>query len=631
MPRALLPLVLLLAYAAAFAVRALGGGVLAYDDHPGQLYRAWHVIVDGWAPWAWSPGWWAGYPELQFYPPLQAWLVALLHVGSGGVLSIGVAYQAWLWVAYAAPGVAVYALLARRLGDGAAALPGAFIALALSAGLASGVEGGVHIGMASARLAWALLALLPLALDRWTDEDAASLPRARVALLLAAIALCHPAQVPTAVAALGLAATARPPLGPRLRSAALALATGAALTAIWSLPLLARLADTRALAWGALDPRAPADRLVHEPLLAALIVLAAATPWLARARADRALARLPGTAAVLVAADYVLLEPFGVRWLPADRVADGAWLAVVIAAGLAIGRLLQRLPGTTRPVGALACILLVAALGAVGGALTLWPRRAEWPTLAEIERGLRLDALWRELAREPEGRVLFVRSSVPLAAGAEWYRPHTHVTSLAPMLGGRAIVNGTFTHPAPLAALIYRGSAAGGAITSLVERLDGRTLLGSPLERLDAATLDRLADRLGVAVVVALDDDIPRLGRLLDATAPRTTVGPFLVIAREAVAVPRAVTRDRWRIDVDGRDGWTPLRVAYYPLWRAELAGRAVDTRRGEDGVLEARLAGRERVTVDLVYGRGAPETAGAAVTAAAILALVGAAIRRRN
>src|SRR5215470_4509831 len=76
---AALPAAALVAYAIAFATAALGHGVPAFDDHPGQLARLWHVATYGPAPWAWSPAWWAGYPELQFYPPAFAYAGVLLH------------------------------------------------------------------------------------------------------------------------------------------------------------------------------------------------------------------------------------------------------------------------------------------------------------------------------------------------------------------------------------------------------------------------------------------------------------------------------------------------------------------------------------------------------------------------
>jgi hypothetical protein len=83
-----LPLALLTAYGLAFAAAALGTALPAFDDHPGQLFRVWHVVRRGPAPWAWNPDWWAGYPELQFYPPGFAYAAALLHVSSLGYVSV---------------------------------------------------------------------------------------------------------------------------------------------------------------------------------------------------------------------------------------------------------------------------------------------------------------------------------------------------------------------------------------------------------------------------------------------------------------------------------------------------------------------------------------------------------------
>ena len=167
-----LPFALLLAYGVAFASRALGVAPLAFDDHPGQLARLIHVVREGPAPWAWNTGWWAGYPEMQFYPPGWFYVGASLSWVSLGAVSPTRAYQMMLWTTHLAPGLATFALLHRLLGDGWRALPGAFAVLAFAGdpagGSASGVEGGIHIGMVAARLGWALLPLLSLALAPWT-------------------------------------------------------------------------------------------------------------------------------------------------------------------------------------------------------------------------------------------------------------------------------------------------------------------------------------------------------------------------------------------------------------------------------------------------------------------------------
>ena len=627
----LFPLALLVAYGLAFGMAALGASPLGVDDHPGQLYRLWHVVTRGPAPWAWNPDWWAGYPELQFYPPGFAYAGALLQRASVNALSVSAAYQALVWIAYLAPGLTTFLALARLLRSGWLALPGAFVALTLSAGTTSGVEGGVHIGMIGARLAWAFVPLLLLLLVPWIEEDR-RLPSS-AALLVAAILLTHPAAMPAAGTLIAVGALVRPPRGARLGSALVALGLATAMTAFWTLPLVLRLEHTRALAWG--DPPGVGGGFGASLALLALLGLARAR---GAGRSAFVVALFPWAMALVTLVDRFALEPLGVRWLPANRVADGAWIAFILAAGLGWsgargtnGHTARRADAEPRSrfrrrevlVG-LAGVLLVVLLSLRPGTFTLWPRAADWPSLRSVERGLRLGDLWTALREAPPGRVLFVRSGVPLVYGAprgtEWYRPHTHVTALAPVFAGRAIVHGTFTHPSPIAALIYRGDAGPGPITRLAEQLDGRSLFGRPLESLDPETFNGYAERLGISVVVALDEDASRLRALDDnrVFAKRASPAPFLIyVRREAVVLPRAVAAGRWTITLPAdRDGWVSTRTAYYPLWRARVQGEPIATRRGDLGDLEVRLSGSGSPrAVDLAYGPGTPEIAGIVVS----------------
>jgi hypothetical protein len=624
--RAALPAVAVVAYGLAFAAAALGRSVPAYDDHPGQLYRVWHVVTLGPAPWTWNPAWWAGYPELQFYPPAFAYAGALLHWGSFGAVSVPGAYVALLWLACLAPGLTTVVALSRIQRDAWRALPTALVVLTLSLwpALMSGMEGGVHVGMAPARLGWALLPLLLAVLAPWADGGA-RFPARAVVPLATLIVLTHPAHLPAAVVLVMLAAVVAPPRGRRLAIALAWLGVAALLTAFWTLPLIARLGETRALAWGRLADATGA------PALAAVLTLLAFRAFLP-ARASRSgaawlTALLPWAMGVVVALDALVLEPLGLRWLPADRVMDSAWLALVLAGGLGVGGI--RGAGA-RPAWSataqrvqlgLTAVLVVLALGLLAPALTLWPRAAAWPTQAATVRGLRMDALWRALADAPPGRVLFVRSGVPLVYGPQWWRAHTHITALTPRESGRAIVNGTFTHPSPIAALVYRGDAGPGAITDLVERLDGVSLFGRPLETLDAAALEAYAQHLRVSAIVALEDDLPRLPALADHPRfqTRRTLPPFVVWLGSAAELPQPSGAGRWRVSVDGAPGsWTSAGVAYYPLWRATTAGRALETRRGVAGDLEVRAPATG--VVELAYGPGAPELAGLVVTALGVL-----------
>jgi hypothetical protein len=72
---------------------------------------------------------------------------------------------------------------------------------------------------------------------------------------------------------------------------------------------------------------------------------------------------------------------------------------------------------------------------------------------------------------------------------------------------------------------------------------------------------------------------------------------------------------------IEGTTGdWTPVPVAYYPLWRAAVLGQPLETRRGEYGDLEIRLPAAARA-VELTYAPGAPELAGLALSAAGLAA----------
>jgi hypothetical protein len=627
--RLLTPLLLLMGFGVGFAANTLGGSMLGFDDHPGQLYRVWHVMTNGPAPWAWNRGWWAGYPELQFYPPGAAYLTALLAWPARGVVSLETVYHSVVWLTYLLPGVTTLVALSRLAGSAWLALPGAFVALTLSHGVAGGVEGGVHVGMIGARLAWALLPLLLWVLVPWIDGDRPASPAS--AFVVAAIVLLHPAQIPTAVALVILAACWRAPRRRRALQALSLLGAAAALTAFWTLPLLARLADTRALAWGTLtlaDVARPLPLVLLGLAIAGLLDRAPAFP------SERvALWWLPAAAGVTLL-DRFALEPLGMRFLPSDRVADGVWMTLIIAAALSGARLAQRVgQRVPAPALALGAVLLLALLSLRGETLALRPAAGTWPTLQSIQRGLRLHDFGTALSRLPDGRILFVRSGVPLVHGRDWWRPHTHATALAPVGSGRDIVHGTFTHPSPIAALVYRGDAGRGAITELAERLDGHSLFGEPLHTVGAGRFSAWAERLGIVAVIALEDDLPQLTWLTESTSFRRhiTLSPFSIFSRESpMALPVPGDDSTWRIALAGEVGaWVPARVAYYPLWRAEAAGARLEKRRGADGILEVRLT-QPQQTVTLRYGPGVPEILGLAVTVAALVASIATFWRRR-
>ncbi|HET8577767.1 MAG TPA: hypothetical protein VFO18_11750 [Methylomirabilota bacterium] len=639
MSRPWLPPALLAAYAVAFGYRALAGGLLVFDDHPGQLYRLHHALTIGLAPWRLDPGWWAGYAELQYYPPGFSYLGALLHYASFGRLDLAATYQLLLWITYVLPGATTYWLLSRVLGSGWLALPGAFLALTLSAGSRSGVEEGLRWGLVAARLGLGLLPLLALALLRWVEG--APRPSLWIAPLLGAVIVTHPAHVPAAVVLILAAAWGGGRLqGARLREALGMLLAGFALAAFWLLPLLAHLEMALPLAWGDYSIGV-ISRLFHDvPLLIVLLGLhgLAGSRVLWRDSASNAqkwLLALAPTMFLLVFLDAAVLAPLGVLWIPADRLVDSFLLALVLGAATAVAE-----PLTSRQAlyWVAAPLVLSALLGVGRGEplASLWPRQGEWPKYAEVTRGLRLADLWADLRTAPPGRVLFVRSAVPLAFGPEWWRPHSHLPALTPLEAGRDIVNGTFTHPSPIAGLVYTGSADRRPITSLVERRDGITLFGHPLEQITPEQFNRFAEALRISAIVALDEDQGRLRFLTEnpTVTERSVIGFFRVfVAGEPRRLPESLGPQTWRLSLPAHPGgWVGTGMAWSPLWRAFSAQRKpLAVRRDGFGLLEVEAPASAPMSITLEHYPASAEYGGLAVSGAAGIVLLLAWRRQRG
>ncbi|PWU19808.1 MAG: hypothetical protein C5B48_13120 [Candidatus Rokuibacteriota bacterium] len=640
MRRGWLPPLALAAYALAFGWKALGGGVLAFDDHPGQVYRLSHALTIGLAPWRLNPGWWAGYAELQFYPPGFSYLGAVIHFASLGLLDLAATYQVLLWLTFLLPVAATYLLLARTLQSPWLALPGALLALTLSGGSRSGVEEGLRWGLVAARLGWGLLPLLALLLQRSVEREA---PPIGAAVLLAAIVLVHPAHAPAGAALVLLASWHLRPCRARARRALLTLSVAAGLVAFWALPLIAHLDMALPLAWGEPSLGTLARSVAVQPLLATLVA-ASGVGWWAVRRGERVPAALwlsdwPLVMAGAIALDALVMTPLRFSWLPADRLLDSLFLSLIVGASLALSALHRA--RARMPASGLAAIsiALCVALSSVSGAeetLSLWPRPwpNEWPTYEAVARETQIPDLWAALEGVPAGRILFVRSGVPLEHRPDWRRPHTHITALTPLRTGRQILNGTFTHPSPIAGLFYTGSPINRPITMLVEQRDGLTLFGQPLSDLAPSTFSELADRFLVSAVVALEEDLGRVG-FADGNpmfGARARVGPFLLwSARAPRPLPEQTGAQRWRVTLStSREAWRSTGMAYSPLWHCAARGRPLATRRDDLGLLEVKIPPGDAIPVDLEHRPGIPEWSGLGLSAITLVAVLVDGHRRR-
>jgi hypothetical protein len=334
----------------------------------------------------------------------------------------------------------------------------------------------------------------------------------------------------------------------------------------------------------------------------------------------------------MAAADAALFRR-GWSAIEPDRLFDAVAIAAVWAAGLGVGALVARLTAR-RPRGAARAVLALAGTGVLAllpgpagaeATLTLWPRAraSAWPTLEEISRTHDLPRLWTAL-RGTGDRVLFLTSALRLTPDTAWYSPHSHVLSLTPLLAGREIVHGTYTHPAPLAARFYAGAAAPPArITTLVEKLDGQRVLGQPFERLSADAFEAFARRLRIATVVVPVADAERARFLAERYVAKATAAGFAVFERRDRPWPQVerITHRRYRIFVSPAGGvWIPTGIPAYPLWQAKSRQGRLETRVDPWGLLEFRVP-LDLWEAELVYAEGALEWIALAAT---VLALAG-------
>lgn len=626
--RSWLPLTCLFAYGILFAAQALSlRDLLAYDDHPGQFVRLWmgreSLRHGAWTA-DWHPEWFAGYPELQFYPPGFVILGLLILGITGGQLPLETVYQFLLWVIYLLPGVTTFLLLRTLTSSPWAALPPAFVALTLSAGVPSGVEEGMRWGMIGARLGLGLLPLLALSLLPWAREG--QWPT-WTAPLLAAILLAHPYQFVPALLLVVLTGGTRlwsltQRRGEVAAQAAALFGLGLGLAAFWLLPLLLRLTYTLPMVWSHGEWSALLFRPILLPVLLAYL-LGVAFPLRKRAEAWSlrvALAALPPALLLVVGINH-LIEGWGVWTLDPDRLRDAVVYGLLWTGGLGWAWGVERLSRDRAPWASLVAALLVALTpqNDRDPDLTLWPTRQPWPTVRQVETPHQLPAVRAVLRDAPPGRILFSTSAVRLEEGDAWYLPHSHLFAMIPIQINREILNGTFTHPSPIAGLIYTGSARPPGIFQLVEERDGRQLFGQPSSELDPVRLNRLLTSLKVSAVVVPRRDTALITRLEGTSLfePPMTTGSFRVFrVRAPTGMPTWQGHRTLQLTVSAPGGeWVGTGLFAYPLWTARGPDGALLTRENPERLLEVFVPPGKGIAITLHYQEGAVEWAGVALT----------------
>ncbi len=630
----LLAVVVLFAVALVFMGFLLRDDLFIYGDNPAQFLRlwqgmdySWHLrgrIVD------WAPFWYAGYPELQFYPPGFAILGWALKGISFGVLSDFLIYQILVFSAFAWPGFAIYYALA-RLGFGRIA--------AVSGGLFGMIFPGVFdgslaplIGLVGSRLAFGFSALV----FTWGVlfiEHGGWLRGLRAALVLALTILMHPFHSVGALLGVGIfwliaLRTARDARKAFLRLIALPF-SALALTAFWVMPLLAHSSEAIPIV------RATFDAIVHElastqylPYLALAVVAVARLTYERQMRLRVIVVTLVMwllMQTAMVVADYaLLLDRLNIYALDPVRLTGEIYLTLVMLAGIGAGSVIERvyrwLRGPTlsakrRRMGALASLGVAVLIVAVA----LWPfpamaasfreRAGEEPIwLSEVAPAYRLNELWRELRAQP-GRVLFTSNYSTLHKFSTRNLPTT-LLALTPYFTQREMMGGTFSSWSAVAALMWVGRTHPPALFGRVEENDDRSLFGVEWAQMNPEKFAALCRAFDVTTIVASVDDF-HARTFLDRVPYFQSYWnddwyflyrvkdyqPSVVEARNAQAtlMQQTPTRLRVRITQATSQATLTLKMAYYPLWTActadasclpvrsdELGRLTIDLREGE-------------------------------------------------
>ena len=657
----------------------LGETLFAWGDHPGQFMRFWYPLAHAvpesgswlWGVIGWNPTWYAGYPEIQFYPPGTTLLGILLNIVTFGQLGPEQVYNFIPAIAFALPLFTCYAFLRYALAplgfipSALAGLTAGFLAISLKP-MWGGID-GVVIGLMGERLAFAFAPLVLL--GGWLlVEKPTPVRLATASLLLSALLLLHPFHAPALVLAVTCYALARlqwrvpnlvPPLARRFGNqlawltAWLLLAIG--LVAWWVVPLLGHYTP-----YAAALVRATTDQVItwFDAGKIEWLWLAALMSLMLLAQRHPRVEATVGTLALLIPLliggilfnDQILLARFGITVFDPIRFIAEYYLALILLVGCAVAavtsRFLWRIPWL-----ATICTLVVVA--------TLRPYLPEaWrdlrshmtvpsmSTLGGMMQHPAFSGYWDALRNDPTtGRIFFVSNYLQLTGDDGVITPTT-VNSMTPYLTGREIVGGTFSHWSPVARWLWVGDPFATLLPAQVESGDSRQLFGTSWDQLSIAQLIANLTKLNITTIVAgtgdqqaitLFDSSPRFARYWENSY--FVIYHLVENTGEWIAPENAVARltekraRRWVIEVEqsGPDATLLLKMGHFPLWQATLNGQSLPLSMTSESLQELLLPVGGPYSVVLDYREGFYEWSGLVITITTILALAAVLYRHRS
>lgn len=621
---------------------------------PESRHWLWGVI-------SWNPTWYAGYPEIQFYPPGTTLLGIFLHYLTLGQLSPETIWNFIPAIAFALPLFTFYAFLRYTLAplgilpSVTGGLVAAFLAISLKP-MWGGID-GVVIGLMGERLAFGFAPIVLLT-GWWLVEKPSIKRLALASITLAALLLLHPFHAPALVAAVALYALARfhwrtpstMPIFTRLAQQiswiVLWVLISIGLVAWWVIPLLGHYTPNAAALVRATSAQVVSwfDASKVEWLwLASLVSLPLLAYQHPRVKSTVGILAIlvPLIVGGILFNDQILLARFNISFLDPIRFIAEYYLALILLTGCAIAAVTSRFLWRTPWIAALCTIVLASAMTFYipNAWADLNDKLAVHP-MSKLNSMLQHPAFtgyWETLRNDPaEGRIFFASNYLQLTSDDGVVTPTT-VNSLAPYLIGREIIGGTFSHWSPVARWLWVGDPFAKVLPAQVESGDNRHIFGKPWDEISA---DEIADnltKLNVVTIVTSVNDNKAIERF--NSSPNFahywqndyfTIYHLVSNPGDWITSTNATTslleRNglQWRIHIERSEANAILapKMAYYPLWQAETNGQPIPLTSNANSLQEIILPKGENYIVTISYQEGIYEWTGLLITLATIAAL---------
>lgn len=640
-----------------------------YDDHGfhyatlnyvlSETLPQYHRIID------WNSSWFAGIPELQFYPPGFIYIGVFIYLISLGLLSIGAIYQIVILIALFLSGLAGYFLLQRAGFPKWAALISGLILL-LYPGGASGTLFGVVFGLLNSRIALGLVVLITLTYIETLINPSKNSPKLLTVLFIGILVLMHPYHLFLALIAMfsQLFAWCRIGLAePRkdLRRAVILVSIGIGLSAFWWVPLIIH-SDYMAKmqVWSA---GAKFKDLIYslsgdftQKFFLGVYCLTGISLLYVRytARQKSILAGLLLTPVLMLAFLFfvriVLMGLIKFHSIDPWRLQDDFYFSIMLSSGLGIyfplNKALEKMKMIKNPgkdysyiiISLLVFMILMTGLITILAPSFHLKGYGKFGFVRQTRIALNLDELWEYLKNEKGGRILFTSSR----SGIPGYPDiiNTHVLALTPEFTGRSIIGAVNEPFYATASYFFFGELPPVVIQEEADALQNKSLLGIEWNKMDDLYFWNVCRAYNVTTVVVTDKEPQALVYFKNSSRFRLdkTIGSYSLFNVqhyqpswvESNNRQYSPSVDNWdthiikiRINKANQGDMLKVKMGYFPRWKGYLNGKTITLLQDEKGLIQIKLPAGEDLMVILKYETTMAEWAGRLISILSVIWLV--------